>query len=413
MTPGFLHAPDQTPEELASERARLVRLCARLSGDASVAEDLAQEALLTSWRLRDRLAEPDDAEGRARWLAAIARNVCLRWRRDQGRERAHVATPTAFGLTGSTTVGARGLTSDAPATALEDIISDAADLELDLERDELAELLDRALALLPPITRDVLIARFIQEKPQAEVAARLGVTEDVVAQRLRRGKLSLRRVLTTELRREAAPYLAISPEPDPAKPVWRETRIWCPFCGRHRLLCYVDRATGAFGMHCAGNCLAGVNVVGMATDLALAGELTSPKSLLARHCLALSTYYRARIADQATVCPECGGAAEVRTGIPRGMMPETLFAHGVYVQCPRCGIPDSATAYHLTIDTPQALAFWRRHPRMRPLPVREIDYGGRPALLTGFESAGDAARLEIISARDTWETLFADEGSAR
>ena len=395
----------QMESALAAERARLVRFCARLTGDARAAEDLAQETLLEAWRLRDRLREPSDANGRVRWHSAIARNVCLRWQRSRGRDRAHLAMPAA----------ATPATLDShPVNVLENAIADTADLEMELERDELAELLDRALALLPPVTRDILIARFIHEKPQAEVAARLGVSEDVVAQRLRRGKLTLRRVLTTDLRRESAPYLAIAPEPDePDEPEWQETRIWCPFCGRHRLLCHMDRSTGTFALHCAGHCLALTNVVGQATDPALVGGLTSPKSILTRHCLALSSYYRNGLAERITACPECGGVAEVRVGIPRDLVPDSLLARGVYVRCPRCGILDSATCYHLTIDTPQAIAFWRRYPRMRPLPIREIEYAGRAALLTGFESVGEAARVEIVSARDTWETLYAGEGGVR
>lgn len=391
---------------LAADRTRLIRLCARLTGDPDAAEDLAQETLLEAWRLRDRLRQPDDAEGRVRWLAAIARNICLRWQRSHGRDRAHLISPAPSANP------AAGAWPAAPAS-LEDTLAVDADLELELERDELADLLDRALALLPPPTRDILIARFIHEKPQAEVAARLGVTEDVVAQRLHRGKLTLRRVLTTDLCREAAPYLAIAPEPDSATPEWQETRIWCPFCGRHRLRCYIDRDTGAFALHCSGNCLADINVVGLANDSPFVGGLASPKSILARHCLALSVSYREAIATRSDVCPECGGPASVRIGIPDSHVPDRLLAQGVYIECPRCGPLDSATPYHLTIDTPQAIAFWRRHPRMHPLPIREIEYGGRPALLTGFESIGDSARVEIISARDTWETLHAEEGGAR
>lgn len=390
---------------LAAERARLIRLCARLTGDPGAAEDLAQETLLEAWRLRDRLRDPDNAERRARWLAAIARNICLRWQRSHGQDRAYLISPA------SSPDPAVGVWPAAPVS-LEDLLTSDADLELELERDELADLLDRALALLPPPTRDILIARFIHERPQAEVAARLGVTEDVVAQRLHRGKLTLRRVLTTDLRQEAAPYLAIAPKPGNATPEWQETRIWCPFCGRHRLQCYIDRDTGAFALHCSGNCLADINVVGLATDSPFVGELASPKSILARHCLALSISYREAIATQSDVCPDCGGPASVRLGIPDSHVPDQLLAQGVYIECPRCGPLDSATPYHLTIDTPQAIAFWRRHPRMRPLPIREIEYGGRSALLTGFESVGDSARVEIISARDTWKTLHAEERGA-
>jgi RNA polymerase sigma-70 factor (ECF subfamily) len=68
---------------LESERRRLVRLCAAMSGDREAAEDLAQETLLEAWRNRHKLRDPAGAE---RWLSAIARNVCLRWARRRGRE---------------------------------------------------------------------------------------------------------------------------------------------------------------------------------------------------------------------------------------------------------------------------------------------------------------------------------------
>jgi RNA polymerase sigma-70 factor (ECF subfamily) len=61
-----------------AERARLVRLCAVLTGDAEAAEDFAQETLLEAWRHRHKLT---DTCGADRWLTAIARNVCLRWGR--------------------------------------------------------------------------------------------------------------------------------------------------------------------------------------------------------------------------------------------------------------------------------------------------------------------------------------------
>jgi RNA polymerase sigma factor (sigma-70 family) len=93
---------------LASERARLVRLCARLSGSNAAAEDLAQEALLEAWRAREKVR---DVATIMPWLSAIARNVCHRYLRQHGRDRAHllhgdptfdlaerVADATAFSL---------------------------------------------------------------------------------------------------------------------------------------------------------------------------------------------------------------------------------------------------------------------------------------------------------------------------
>ena len=76
----------QWEEALPAERASLVRFCAYLTGSAEVAEDLAQETLYLTWRLR---ARHGDGEPRAPWLAAIARNVCLRWKREHGGEAVH------------------------------------------------------------------------------------------------------------------------------------------------------------------------------------------------------------------------------------------------------------------------------------------------------------------------------------
>src|SRR5215472_8357154 len=83
---------EELEAQLAAERTRLIGLCARLSGDATVAEDLAQETLAEAWRLLAKLRQP---EGLASWLNAIARNICLRWARERGRNLAHTLPPTA------------------------------------------------------------------------------------------------------------------------------------------------------------------------------------------------------------------------------------------------------------------------------------------------------------------------------
>jgi hypothetical protein len=64
-----------------------------------------------------------------------------------------------------------------------------------------------------------------------------------------------------------------------------------------------------------------------------------------------------------------------------------------------------ASPWHLTLQTPSAVRFWQRHPRIRALPIREVMFDGRAALVTGFESAQDTTRIEIVSARDTYEVL--------
>ncbi len=168
------------------ERARLAGLCRKLTGNADVAEDLAQETLLLAWRSLEGLREP---EKHTQWLAGIARNVSLRWLRQQGRDQAHsLVLPQD--------------STESGTTSLEELVADEFDLEIELERRELVTLLDRALALLPAETRAVLVKRYIEESPLAEIAAQMDTNASAVAMRLQRGKLALRKVLTSEMQEE-------------------------------------------------------------------------------------------------------------------------------------------------------------------------------------------------------------------
>src|SRR6478736_6813883 len=67
---------------LPAERARLVRLCAYLTGDPGAAEDIAQEAMIEAWCTADRISEQAASSA---WLAGCARNSCRRWARRRGR----------------------------------------------------------------------------------------------------------------------------------------------------------------------------------------------------------------------------------------------------------------------------------------------------------------------------------------
>ena len=384
--------PDALADALAAERPRLVRFCARYAGDPHTAEDLAQETLARAWAALDRLRDP---AGLAPWLTAIARNVCLHWARTQRRDLAHRAPPTHAGERNGD--GAGG--DDPHAATLDDLPAEQDEPAIALERGELAHLLDRALALLPAATRRLLLESYVNERPHADLAARLQLSEGALRVRLHRGRLALRQVLASELRAEAAAFdLALPQTTD-----WHESRIWCPFCGQHHLRMRVDRATGEYAFHCAGPCHPQLSVVGSARFPEMLAQVHSPKSILARHCLFLAAEYRRMIRGGADTCGGCGRPVTIRHW--RHDDPPFPYQHGVYATCLRCGILDSASAWHLTLDTPEAVRFWRRHPRIRPLPTHEIEVAGRPALVTGYESVESAARIEIVSARDTWETL--------
>ncbi len=205
--------PTTLEARLLTQRNQLIRLCAQLTSDAMLAEDLAQETLLVAWQNGHQLR---DSARWAQWLTGIARNLCHNWLRKQR---------TADCLVNMYDVDS----PDAPADSAD--IPDAFDLEVELERQELALLLDRALAQLPALTRTILIERYIHDAPQAEVAHQLQISEGAVEARIHRGKLTLRRLLTTELQEEAAALgLGIVLADD-----WQKTRLWCPSCGERYL----------------------------------------------------------------------------------------------------------------------------------------------------------------------------------
>lgn len=169
MTAPASNIPFNLEQTLQAEHSRLVRLCAQISGNVQAADELAQETLIEAWRNAHKLVDPD---GVTYWLSAIARNVCRRWARHQGRLDARQAT---FPSTEEAFVAG----------------PDSFDLAWELERDDLAHLLDRAMALLPPQTRQILIQRYLEESSLAEVAARLRLTENAVSVRLHRGRLDV------------------------------------------------------------------------------------------------------------------------------------------------------------------------------------------------------------------------------
>ena len=109
---------------LAQEHIRLVRLCANLTGNAEVAEDLAQETVLTAWDNREKIY---DLQGVTYWLTATARNICLRWLRSNHRHNNHLTT------TASNLIDEENASVDKSLEAA----ADPFDLEIILEQKEL------------------------------------------------------------------------------------------------------------------------------------------------------------------------------------------------------------------------------------------------------------------------------------
>lgn len=370
-------------EALLAERERLVGLCAHLTGDVDTAQDLAQETFLIAWRHRHDLRDP---QRRRQWLSGIARNVCRMSTRSRSRDLARIARATP---------------NLEPATASSaEQLADGFDLELELERDELAVLLDRAMAQLPPESRSVLICRYIEDLPRAEVAARLGMTEGAVAMRLQRGKLALRRLLATDFRLEAEAYGVIWPSSED----WQETRIWCPACGTRGLVVCVDRDQGTVLFRCSGCCREPNDSILRAVMLEEAQRLKSYKTILSRQMGWFHRYIRHALATPEMPCTSCGAATQTELYRREETVPP-WGRYGLHIRCPSCQAMTHATLQGLVLDLPEAQQFWREHPKLRTLPEIEVEIDGRPALVTTRESLGDQARLDVISASNTYQVL--------
>lgn len=362
---------------LPAERERLVRLCARLGGKGAPAEDLAQETLLEAWRSWDRLRDPDRY---AQWLSAIAHNVCLRWRRRQG-------------------TGQETFTSSDHLT-IEGVdlqIAADIDLEIELERSEVADFLDRAMGLLPTDTRDLLVQRYVEDLPIAEIAARTGRSEGATGVRLHRGKRALRAVLTTHLRAEAAALGLVEGETGHD---WQSTRIWCPHCGMARISMRRNTATGSMYARCHA---CGTNTVDRAAPY-LRDTRGFWRTLLRANAEA-DRYFRGALATGMAPCVCCGQISPLRHSIPPRLTGLNRDARGVYVECSSCVAVSLQPDVGLVLTLPDVQRFWRRHKRMHTVGPQEISAGGRDALLVRFEQVGGTETLEVVSAADTFDVL--------
>jgi RNA polymerase sigma factor (sigma-70 family) len=369
---------------LPSEWPRLIRLCAHFTGDRDAAEDLAQETLIEAWRHQDRLY---DWQGCSSWLSAIARNLSLRWIRQRGREKARLATSI----------------DSVPETSARaaELPADQHDFTIDLERAELADLLDRALALLPAESRRVLVEKYIDELPLGEIAGRLGLSTGAVAVRLHRGRLALQRVLTTDLRDVAAGYAMNAPVDDG----WQETRIWCPSCGRRHLIGRLVPSAGELALRCA-DCTPAPNMyIAYAQLPELMQGIKSYKPALSRLMTWSDAYYRRSRVGRILPCLFCGHPARLCDGRPSDA-PEALRQMSpLYITCERCGATTSTAHAVIALCLPEGQRFWKAHPKIRLQSTVEIDSAGSSAIVSSFASLTDSARFDVVTTRDTVDVI--------
>ncbi|MGE3547853.1 MAG: RNA polymerase sigma factor, partial [Kofleriaceae bacterium] len=141
-------------------------------GDAAMAEDLAQDAFVVAWRDLDRLR---DVNRVGSWIAGIARNLAFDRKRTNARRASRA---TAYPV-------------PAPVATPEDEA---------VEREE-RELVQSALMDVPAAHREALVLFYLEGESVGRIAELLGISEDLVKQRLMRGRSALREGVAARVER--------------------------------------------------------------------------------------------------------------------------------------------------------------------------------------------------------------------
>jgi RNA polymerase sigma factor (sigma-70 family) len=364
-------------DRLEAERPRIVRLCTYWLGDGTNAEDAAQEVFIEAWR---HIGDLRDAHAFRGWLSGIARNVCARWGRTRQRKLRRIVD----------------IAIDTETIESGDRAEDTVTVEL--ERDELATLLDRALALLPEDARAILVQKYLEEAPNEEIATYLGLNPNATAVRLHRGKMALRTVLATHFAEESATMGLVT-----ANNTWQKTSIWCPSCGDKRLVGKWD--SHEFILRCP-TCHEEPNTFHAQTRSNLLFQgLKGFRPALTRFTTSMNDFFMSAILTRTARCQRCQRPTPLRKGFPH-YAPASVHAYrGLHVYCDYCGAGSYETLDDLALGLPEGRAFFRTHPHIHVLPQREIEYEGTPALVVGYASHVESATFHVIVNGDTYEVL--------
>lgn len=342
---------------LEHEYARILRLCIYWSQDTLIGQDLAQETMLEAWRNRHKLVDPTGGD---KWLTVIARHVYQRWLSRQ----------------------------DAPTDPLDlDALADPNSVEIDLEKHELADLLDRALALLPAETRTALVERYMKETPLAEIASLIGANTGKTAVHIHRGRLVLEQVFRDQFQQEAASFNLWQSSG------WQPTPIWCIECGQHYLECQLNPAAGRFLLRCPG-CFAKNGMLFNDTNNLpqVLGGIKGIKPAYKRLMKWSQGYYLPALQAGHALCTQCQQPITPSWHTP---------SQRIDTSCAHCGCHNSHCVTGLVIGLPEGQAFWQANPRLRLLPITPLaDVEGQAALHVTYESLTTAQRFDAVFAYD-------------
>jgi len=149
------------------------RLALSILKNAEDAEDEVQNAL---WKAFEHIGQFQQDAKFSTWLSRIVVNQCLmRLRKDKR---------------------ARTVSIDEPVSAEDNLRLDLPDMnpspEDALGRTELGAVLQTEIRRIPPLLREVILLRDVEERPMEEISEKLGISVAAAKSRLLRARLELR-----------------------------------------------------------------------------------------------------------------------------------------------------------------------------------------------------------------------------
>jgi Sigma-70, region 4 len=276
----------------------------------------------------------------------------------------------------------------------------------ELNRQDLATLLEQAMRLLPTSTRQAIELSYLADLPPHEVASRLGLTVNAVEVRLHRARHQIRRALYGELRAEAE-TLGLALDQDIAVG-WRETREWCHICGQRRL-------HGLLEPQPEGRVLLRLRCPDCSPrfcDMFASSQKSAvwPHSFRSayKHIWKVDfANWRHTLEQGRRLCSQC------RTQIvplqivrPLDLDFPTPFpdTYRTILICPTCGITGTCSIVDLLVH-PDLASFTEARPRWVIGAESVGEYAGEPVIRTCLSDRSSAARLIVIAHRRTLEVL--------
>lgn len=137
--------------------------------DLDGSEDVAQKAYIAAWQ---RMHELNNANSFLPWLRQITRNLAKNFLRDNKTEQR--------------------ISSEEAEILLEQFSDPKDNHETQLERSQIADLVDDFISQLPADSRELVLLYYREQQNTQHVAKLLGISEENVRQRLSRARLTLK-----------------------------------------------------------------------------------------------------------------------------------------------------------------------------------------------------------------------------